>query len=178
MEISGAQVSQYCRSVLCVLSLSAVVMLCWLFSIDSHQCSVFITAILTVCLISVLHDIYNCTTRIYKSYKHLFLKTWSLFQYYMKFCKLKSEQPVSYHHKLIRSFCTYHLDLLIYQKCLDWHSICGVNISSDSCQLLLPVGVFILFMWPTQPIAHIQARVIVGSDERYLSDTIKSTLTV
>jgi hypothetical protein len=88
--------------------------------------------------------------------------------------KLKSEQPVSYHHKLNRNFHTYHLDLLIYQKCLGWHSNCGVSISSDSCQLLLPVGVFVLLMWLTQPIAHFQGRVIMGSDKRCLSDTIKS----
>ena len=35
--------------------------------IDSHQCSIFVTAILTVCLSSMLHDIYKCTTRMYKS---------------------------------------------------------------------------------------------------------------
>jgi hypothetical protein len=81
-------------------------------------------------------------------------------------CKLKSEQPVSYHHKLNRNFHAYHLDLLIYQKYLDLHSICGVNISSDSCQLLLPVSVFILLMWLTQPIAHIQGRVVMGNDKQ------------
>jgi len=35
--------------------------------IDSHQCIIFVIAILTVCLSSMLHDICKCTTRIYKS---------------------------------------------------------------------------------------------------------------
>ena len=35
--------------------------------IDSHQCSVFVIAVLTVCLSSMLRDIYKCTTKMYKS---------------------------------------------------------------------------------------------------------------
>ena len=141
MEISLTRASQYYISVLCLFSPSTVLMVCRVFSLDIHQCSIFITAILTVCLISMLYDIYKCTTRIYKIYKHLYLKAWSLFQYYMKFCKLKSEQPVLYRRKLNRNIHTYHLYLLIYMKCLDWHSDCGVSISSDSCQLSPPVSV-------------------------------------
>ena len=48
------------------------------------------------------------------------------------------------------------------------------SIKMHGTTVKIAVGLFILLIWLTQTIAHIQGTVMMGSDKLYLLDTIKS----